>query len=391
MLEADRAVTIDPRAQPLVDTIVCTPLTEWSGLPHNSKHLMKEAARRGYRVLWVDPIGIRRATLQRRDLARLARRFRHALRPLTYVAERTWRLAPVAIPLQSSAVVSAWNTRILAWQIRAAMWRLGAGRALLWSYSPQLLRLRTIVEFDLAIYHRTDDYPALPGMNAAVLEAAEANAVAFSDLCIAPARRYFSDALAGARRAAWVPNAIDPELFSAEGLVDPLPAVPRPRILMAGTFDEWVDIGLLDDVARSRPDWSVVLAGERRIALDPLTSRPNVHFVGRLPYQQMPALIAHCDIGLVPFRLGRVASDATPGKIYQYLAGGLPVLCTPFLDGDVFGGHVATAQSDAFVSAMSDLIRADSPKLRARRRAFAFTQTWSARFDAVEAELRVCL
>jgi hypothetical protein len=384
-------------AEPLVDTIVCAPLTEWNGLPHNSKHLMAEAALRGYRVLWVDPIGIRRPTLQRKDLAKLVRRLRHVLRPFTHVADRTWRLAPVAIPLQSSALVSSWNTRILAWQIRAAMSRLGTRRVLLWSYSPQLLQLRSAIQFDLAIYHRTDDYTSLPGMNPAVIEAAETNAVALADLCLAPARRYLSDALAGARRAAWVPNAIDPALFSVtDHDRDPALGVPRPRILMIGTFDEWVDVALLDDVAQSRPEWNLILAGERRVELEPLVSRPNVHFLGRLPYEDVPALIAHCDIGLVPFKLGPVASDATPGKVYQYLAGGLPVLCTPFLDGGAFGGHIAivpggSSGSPAFVTAISDLLEADTPTLRQRRREFALEQTWSARFDTVETELRDCL
>ena len=49
-----------PPLPPLPDTIVCLPINEWSGLPVNSHHLMREAASRGYRVLYVDPIGLRR-------------------------------------------------------------------------------------------------------------------------------------------------------------------------------------------------------------------------------------------------------------------------------------------------------------------------------------------
>jgi glycosyltransferase involved in cell wall biosynthesis len=116
---------------------------------------------------------------------------------------------------------------------------------------------------------------------------------------------------------------------------------------------------------------------------------PNVHFVGRVPYEELPELIAHCNVGLVPFRIGAISADASPGKAYQYLACGLPVLCTPFLREDTFEGHVATAPGSVaeFSEAIEKLLGGDSADLRARRRAFALRQTWAARFDVIEAEL----
>jgi len=174
--------------RPLPDTIVCLPINEWDGLPLNSHHLMREAAGRGYRVLYVDPIGLRRPTMTRKDVAKLGRRIRLLRAPLSSVEPGIWRLAPAAIPLQDTNLGIVLNKRLLAAQIRRALGRLGADRVLLWAYPPQLVPLRSEIPCDLVIYHRTDDYVSLPGMNAELLEAYEIRAVEAADLCIGAAQ-----------------------------------------------------------------------------------------------------------------------------------------------------------------------------------------------------------
>ena len=374
----------------LPDTIVCLPINEWAGLPVNSHHLMREAARRGYRVLYVDPIGLRRPALARKDLAKIRRRVRNLAAPVTAVEPGIWRLAPAAVPLQDSRLGIWLNRQVLPPQIRLALRRLGAGRTLLWVYPPQLVPLRAAIPAELVVYHRTDDYVSLPGMNAELLEACEARAVEIADLCIAPARPYLDGPLAKARHALWVPNAVDDRMFDHSRIgVDPLGDVRRPRLLVMGTFDAWVDVDLLREVMSAHPEWSLVLAGDLKIPVESLVALENVHYVGRVPFQELATLVAHCDLGLIPFRIGPVAADATPSKLYQYLAGGLPVLCTPFLDPAAFDGYVSVAAEAPveFGRAIESLLVADSPADRELRRLYVRGHTWAARFDAIEKAL----
>jgi len=382
------ATTADCRSR--LDTIVCLPINEWAGLPLNSHHLMREAASRGYRVLYVDPIGLRRPTVTRKDLAKLGRRLRLLKTPLVSVEPGIWRLAAAAIPLQDMDLGIALNKRLLAFQVRRALRQIGADRVLLWAYPPQLVALRFEIPCDLAIYHRTDEYASMPGMDADLLEAHEIRAVAAADLCIAPVRSYFDGPLRSARRALWLPNAVDQHLFDPSLIgPDPIADVPHPRLLVMGTFDAWVDLGLLTEVMSNRPDWSLVLAGTPKVSLERLLALENVHFLGRVPYTELSTLVSHCDVGLVPFRLGPVAAAAMPSKLYQYLAAGLPVLCTPFLDPALFSGWVAiaAARREEFIRAIEDLLAADSPTQRRARRTFIREHTWTARFDTVEGEL----
>jgi teichuronic acid biosynthesis glycosyltransferase TuaH len=160
-------------------------------------------------------------------------------------------------------------------------------------------------------------------------------------------------------------------------------------LLLVGTFDSWVNLELLRNLMLERPDWSLLLAGESKTDLQALTSLPNVTFLDRVEIERLPALIAGCDIGLVPYFVEPFAVKGSPGKVYQYLAMGLPVLCTPFVDPSIFAGQitVAAAEPDVFAQAIEDLLQADSAELAAARRAFAAEQSWATRFDLIEDEL----
>ena len=151
----------------LPDTIVCLPINEWAGLPVNSHHLMREAASRGYRVLYVDPIGLRRPTISRKDVAKLGR-LRLLRAPLTSVE-------PGMAPGPGCHSAAGHEPRHRGEQAAARLpdsscaARLRADRVLLWAYPPQLVALRSEISCELAIYYRTDDYGSLPGMNAQLL------------------------------------------------------------------------------------------------------------------------------------------------------------------------------------------------------------------------------
>ena len=353
---------------------------------------MNEAERRGYQVLWVDPIVLRSARLQRKDVAKLARRLRQFRRPFVQVSDRIWRLAPFGIPLQGTRLGAALNRRLLAFQIRRSLRRLGAQRVLLWSYSPYLVRLRQSIDCEIAIYYRTDDYLSAPGVNVSRLRKQEYEAAALADLCVTVNELSLAERPSSTRRRLLVRNGVDLTVFDVAAAAqsdDPIPQVAHPRLLVIGTYDRWFDLDLLRTLMSERRDWSLLLAGESKVDLGALTALPNVSFIGHVQLERLPALIAACDIGLVPHRVEPLTTKMSPGKVYQYLAMGLPVLCTPFIDPSVFADQIAVAPGEpaAFGQAIESLLSADSRELTAARRAFAAEQSWAVRFDAIEGEI----
>lgn len=127
-----------------------------------------------------------------------------------------------------------------------------------------------------------------------------------------------------------VPNGvqIDHFLNGAATLPAEYRSIPAPRAVYVGAVEEWLDVALLADVARSLPDVSFVLIGDGRAILEPLRGMANVHILGRRPYAQVPAYLKHASVGLIPFKPSRLVRAVNPIKLYEYMACGLPVVAT---------------------------------------------------------------
>src|SRR5262249_55047001 len=125
-------------------------------------------------------------------------------------------------------------------------------------------------------------------------------------------------------------NGADFEFFRE---ADPLPELsnlPRPLVTYFGAIASWFDTDLLYDVAKSRPQYSFVVAGQifnREISR--LEGLSNVKLIGPRPYQQMPSLLASSDACIIPFKLNVVTHATDPVKLYEYLSQGKPVVSTP--------------------------------------------------------------
>jgi UDP-galactopyranose mutase len=106
-----------------------------------------------------------------------------------------------------------------------------------------------------------------------------------------------------------------------------------PRIGFFGVIDERLDQDLLAFVARSRPEWRLVLIGPV-VKIDPggLPRLPNIHYLGPKAYHELPAYLAGWDVALLPFALNESTRFISPTKTPEYLAAGCPVVSTPIAD-----------------------------------------------------------
>jgi glycosyltransferase involved in cell wall biosynthesis len=110
-------------------------------------------------------------------------------------------------------------------------------------------------------------------------------------------------------------------------------AIPQPRIGFFGVVDERMDIDLLSQAADMRPHWQFVMIGPV-VKVDPqiLPRRDNIHWLGPKSYKELPAYLAHWDLGLMPFAINQATRFISPTKTPEFLAAGLPVLSTMIRD-----------------------------------------------------------
>lgn len=133
------------------------------------------------------------------------------------------------------------------------------------------------------------------------------------------------------------PSSIDAAHFRQARQKMPEPAdqarITGPRIGFFGVLDERFDIELVANAARLRPDWQFVMIGPVvKISPDDLPRLPNIHYLGKKDYRELPAYLSGWDLAILPFARNDSTRFISPTKTPEYLAAGRPVVSTSIRD-----------------------------------------------------------
>lgn len=245
-----------------------------------------------------------------------------------------------------------------------------------WLYTPRRLPLARALQPDALVYDCLDR----PGAQADGRQLDDEAALLRDATLVLTAGPTLYEALHGRHpQVVCLPSAVDAAHFAAaqlrRGSAQDQRArrlqggLPSPRIGYFGVVDERIDFALLDLLAASRPDWTVLMAGPvtlRETAR--LPRHPNLHWLGAQPYARLPYLLADWDLCLVPFVQGESTRYINPTKTLEYMAGDKPVVSTPVPDVmALYGDAVAIAATpEQFVRQCAALL-GERPVARCRR------------------------
>lgn len=197
------------------------------------------------------------------------------------------------------------------------------------------------------------------------------------------------------------PNGVDFKAFAAEcAEPEDLRPIPRPRVGYAGVIKRQLDWDLIEAVADRNPNLSFVFLGplgphpEIRAALDRLSARDNVHFLGERKAADVPAYVTHFDVGIMPYSRTPYTDRIFPLKLNEYLASGLPIIATPIKSLESFSDVVELAETtEEWSRALTLMLAEDAHRLEARefRREIARQYDWDVIVDRIAARLRTVL
>lgn len=315
----------------------------WTNKQHTAAHLAKA----GWRVLYVESVGLRAPKVgSGTDWSRILRRLWRGLRGPRQVDDRIWVYAPLVIPFRHNhpwvrAFNQGWLSRTIGRFMRRQRFRL----PMVWTYHPYVLETRAWLNRDPVtatgqlVYHCVDDLAAIPGIDGQAFDREERALLAQADAVFTTAQALYEKCSLLNDNVHDFPNVVDFAHFARSHEPGPIPAdlatIPAPRLAYVGALSDFkVDFGLLAEVAIMRPDWHIVLIGaEREGQHDPklaeLASLPNAHLLGHRSYQQLPDYLRGMDVGLLPTHVNDYTRSMFPMKYFEYLAAGLPVVSTP--------------------------------------------------------------
>ena len=189
-------------------------------------------------------------------------------------------------------------------------------------------------------------------------------------------------------KTVFIGNGVDTALFRDCTVARPeaMSGLPEPILLYLGALSEWVDYTLLQQVAQSHPDKTLVLVGpvarpvHRQI--EPLLQLPNVRYLGEVSPEAIAGYIVAADVCLMPFVKNELTRALNPNKFYEYLAAGKPVVSVDMspdvtaLKEEIF----LAADHASFVRQIDTAVQAGHSRVEARKR-IASANTWQHKAD----------
>jgi hypothetical protein len=163
---------------------------------------------------------------------------------------------------------------------------------------------------------------------------------------------------------------------------------PHKRFCYFGTLWDALDYELVRALAAA--GFEVDMIGPRKQEPPPLPA--SVRLKDALPHESLPDALRGYDALLLPYRRSDYNVGVAPAKLYECLATGLPVLCSPLPALEGMGDVLTLADGpEAWVAAARALDASDTPAARERRLALAREHRQSRVFARLREELERAL
>lgn len=304
----------------------------------------------------------------------------------------------VAVPVLPEGTSPESALRAQRHLLDAALARRRPDRLIAWFYTPMALDFASHLVAEACVYDCMDELSAFRGAPPQ-LTANEHRLMARAEVMFTGGRSLYEAKRGRHPSVHAFPSSIDQAHFrpARKGAADPADqaSLARPRIGYFGVIDERMDLGLVEGVARARPDWSIVMLGPV-VKIDPasLPKLPNLHWLGSKPYAALPAYLANWQVGFMPFALNEATRFISPTKTPEFLAAGVPVVSTPIRDVvDPWGTSGLVAIASTVAETVGAIERAQLPargwlaKVDRHLASMSWDRTWAEMQALIEASM----
>lgn len=366
--------------------VVCLSSIDWDPIWTRKQQVMSRLPQ-NYRVLYVEPPITLLSAFKDKTLWFKWTLWLKGNRPWR---ENIWLYSPP--PVLPFGNKYRWINKINQWWqslfIRRQIRKLGFKQPWLWMYLPGSVDIVDRLEHSKLIYDCVDEHSEYTGLiDKQVVRSMEAELCRRCDVVFVTALGLYEDKKGWNPRTYFIPNAANLELFGkaqdqATRVPPDLEQIPPPRLGFVGVIQDWVDLDLLAEVARLRPNWSVVLVGPVGAGIDvsALQALPNVYLLGRREQKELPAYLKGFDVCLNTFKINDLTRNVSPLKFYEYLASGKPIVSVDMPQVRNFADVVKIASTPAeTVAAVEEILGSDNEEQKARRLARARENSWESR------------
>lgn len=361
----------------------------WYHNPHSNFHLMKEFALYN-RVLFVNSIGVRAPSLTQGGFfwKRVTYKLRSLARYLRCAQPNIYVLTPIALPLFSwgGSIIRRVNKWLLIIQLVAIMRYLGFARPIFWVTLPTardaVLSLRCFAK--ALVYYCVDNVSFYHGADHDEIFRQDTDLQRAADLALFVSHELLEERCSLNPNTRYLNHGVDADHFaSAQSQSLPIPdemqKIRKPIAGYLGSIAD-LDLKLIRYLAHTNPDVSFVFIGEGYTDVSILREFDNVHFLGRRPYERLPAYTKAFDCCCLLYQTGDPFNDyRNPKKLLEYLATGKPVVSVYLRELVRFQDCVLLADTpNHYSQQLRRALKNDTDDERRRRMDVARQHTWHA-------------
>ncbi|TLV21531.1 glycosyltransferase family 1 protein [Klebsiella indica] len=342
----------------------------------NKQHVASDLAKKGYKVFYIDSLGLRKPSINKKDFKRIIKRCIKGLKAPRKVKDNIYVWSPILIPFNDVKVIRYFNKFLFSSMLMFWLKLNGFKNSVLWTYNPLTTRFINIKKFSYVVYHCVDEIKAQPGMPVSVLEASEKDLTKSADIVFVTSPTLFDSRKKWSDHVYYFSNVADYDHFSKalnEHTVVPedIDLIPHPRLGFIGAISSYkIDFNLLHGLAKNRPNWHIVLIGDVGEG-DPgtnvsiLQECDNIHFLGAKSYSLLPNYLKGFDIALLPNNLNEYTDNMFPMKFFEYLAAGRSVVSVDLLSIKDFRKYVKVGRNiDEFITAIEEILEGKQVPLK---------------------------
>ena len=314
--------------------------SDWQGHPTSSIHIAKGLVQLGYKVHWVNSIGMRSPEFKLKDIKRISTKllsfFKHKPSNPIASSERDIpisQLNPFVLPFYGSKLFRRINKILLGKQLDKFLSAVDSPFILVTTFPNTC----DIVDFGnpaKKIYYVMDDFSTFPGVDNKVMLKLEERLLERMDGVLFASeivqQKYVKKAkvplphelLTHGVDIAHFRTTFDSSLPIPQGFVEKT----GPFIGFFGLIDERIDLELIRKTAEAFPEATIILLGKNTISMNKLDGVDNIVRKGAIPYPNLPEYLNIFDVCIMPYAIGEATRDINPLKLKEYLAAGKKVV-----------------------------------------------------------------
>ncbi len=373
--------------------IICISSIDWDFVWQGHQEIMSTFAKNGNRVLFIENTGVR--TPNFKDGQRLKKRIINwfkGTKGFRKEMENLFIYSPISLPFPYSKFASWINRRILIKPLKDWMRIIGFYNPIIWTFLPTRTALGIIdnIEKELLVYYCIADFSELVDNPKKVMKT-EKEIIKKSDLVFVQGEVFKKRCIRLNNNVHIFPFGVRMKIFedfkqNLHTHPSDMKDIERPIIGYVGGVHKHIDFSLLDYIARSHPDWSIVLVGPKQCDVSKLSSSENIFLLGKKDFLELPKYINGFDVCIIPYLKTEYTKTAYPTKLNEYHALGKPVVSTDLPEIINFnlrnGNLVSVAKTkEEFEKLIHKALNEETDNLISKRIVSATKNNWLNRLE----------